>query len=96
MSENKLKEVKEKVVGKAKETTGKVLDDKELELKGKVQQAQGKAREVADDIKDKATETKDEVKADVLGTINKKIDETEEAYEKRKREHELKVEKDKK
>lgn len=36
MSENKLKEMKDKVVGSVKEATGKVTDNEELELKGKL------------------------------------------------------------
>lgn len=86
MGENKLKAMKDKVVGSVKEATGKVTDNEELELKGKLQQGVGKAREAADDISDKVRDTKD----DVVGSINKKIDETEVELERKKRERELK------
>ena len=49
MSANKLKEMKDKVVGTVKEKTGELTDNAELELEGKLQQGAGKAREVADD-----------------------------------------------
>ncbi|QHN43223.1 CsbD family protein [Candidatus Mycosynbacter amalyticus] len=42
------------ISGKAKEVTGKVTGDQELEAKGKAQQ-------IAGDLKDKADETKDKV-----------------------------------
>lgn len=42
------------ISGKAKEVTGKVTDDQELEAKGKAQQ-------IAGDLKDKVDETKDKV-----------------------------------
>ncbi|NLC55150.1 MAG: CsbD family protein [Erysipelothrix sp.] len=82
MSENKLKELKDKVVGSVKEATGKVTDNEELELKGKLQKGVGKAREVAGDLTDKAKEVKD----DVLDAVNKKLDETEEALKRKKEE----------
>lgn len=56
---SKLKEVKDKVVGSVKEATGKVTDNKKLEVKGKIQKGKGKAHEVADDVKDKAKDIKD-------------------------------------
>lgn len=49
--------------GKVNEAKGKVTDDESTELKGKIQQGFGKA-------KDKAKEAAD----DVAGKINKKID----------------------
>ncbi len=52
MSDNKVKEIKDKVVGKVKEETGKLTGNEELEIKGKIQQGIGKAREVAEDVKD--------------------------------------------
>lgn len=86
MSENKLKEIKDKVVGSVKEATGKVTDNEELELKGKLQKGVGKAREVAGDVADKAKDVKD----DVLDTVNKKLDDAEEALDRKKREKEAK------
>ena len=85
MGENKLKEMKDKVVGSVKETTGKITDNEELELKGKMQKAKGEAREFAGDVADKA----DDVKDNVLGSVNRKIDETEDAMDRKKREREL-------
>ncbi len=86
MSENKLKAMKDKVVGSVKEATGKLVDNEELELKGKIQQGAGKAREVADDIAEKVENTKD----DVVDAINKKLDEAEETLERKKAEKENK------
>lgn len=85
MGENKLKAMKDKVVGSVKEATGKVTENEELELKGKIQQGVGEAREAADDVADKARDVKD----DVLDSVNKKIDETEETIERKKRERDL-------
>lgn len=63
MAENKFKEMKDKVVGKVKEEAGKLTDNEELELKGKVQQGVGKVREAVEDVKD-----------DVLDKVNETID----------------------
>ena len=84
MSANKLKEMKEKVVGTVKEKTGELTDNAELELEGKLQQGAGKAREVADDVMDKVRDTKD----DVVDSVNKKIDEVEEKIKRDKKEKE--------
>ena len=53
MSENTVKGMKDKVVGNVKETTGKVFNNEELELKGKMQEARGEARETFDDVVDR-------------------------------------------
>lgn len=82
MSANKLKEMKDKLVGTVKEKTGELVDNEELELEGKLQQGAGKAREVADDVMDKVKETKD----DVVDSVNKKIDEVERKLKKEKEE----------
>ena len=42
----------DRIAGKAKETTGKVTGSKETETEGKLQQAEGKVKEVAEDAKD--------------------------------------------
>lgn len=65
MNENKFEEVKDKVVGSVKETTGKVIDNDEMELKGKLQKGLGKARELAGDVVDEM----DDVKDKVIGTV---------------------------
>lgn len=62
MSDNKLKEMKDKVVGSVKEGTGKVLNNEELELKGKLQKGVGEAREGFEDVKDALEEKLDEAK----------------------------------
>jgi uncharacterized protein YjbJ (UPF0337 family) len=54
MSDSKLKEVKDKVVGGAKEAVGKVTDNEKLEIEGKLQKGAGEARGVANDVVDKA------------------------------------------
>ena len=85
MKENKLKEMKDKLVGSVKEVAGKVTDNEELELKGKLQKGVGKAREVAGDVADKAEGVKD----DALASVNRKLDETKEKIERKKREKDL-------
>ncbi|QPL05488.1 MULTISPECIES: CsbD family protein [Actinomyces] len=42
----------DQVAGKIKETTGKVVGDKELETEGVLQNLQGKATEAVEDVKD--------------------------------------------
>ena len=71
MSDNKLKEIKDKVVGKVKEETGKLTDNEELELKGKIQQGVGKAREVAEDVKDDVLDKVNDVVDDITGKKDK-------------------------
>ena len=82
--EDKLKGMKDKVVGKAKEVYGDIVDDPDKELEGKLQQAKGRSAETkigkvkdeADDklkdsrAKEKAEETVDNLKR----KINDKID----------------------
>lgn len=48
-----IKNEAEKVVGKVKEKAGKLMDDNELELKGKVQNMKANIEDKVDDIKDK-------------------------------------------
>lgn len=64
MSDNKLKEMKDKVVGSVKEGTGKVLHNEELELKGKLQKGVGEAREGFEDAKEVLEEKLNETKHD--------------------------------
>jgi uncharacterized protein YjbJ (UPF0337 family) len=61
MSDNKFKEVKDKVVGGAKEAVGKVTDNEKLEIEGKLQKGVGKARGVVNDVADEAKDAKDEL-----------------------------------
>lgn len=53
-NEEKADAAKDKVAGKAKETTGKVTGDSQTEAEGQGQQLQGKVKETAEDLKDKA------------------------------------------
>ena len=62
---NKVENVKDKVVGKIKETAGKVTDNQEIELKGKLQYQKG-------DLKEKLDQVKDNIAEKVNSTINKK------------------------
>lgn len=48
----KFENKKDQLVGKAKETGGKLTGDKELEAKGKSQDTLGKTKEKLDDTKD--------------------------------------------
>ena len=48
----KIYTLKDKVVGEVKEVVGKVTDNDELELKGKIQSSGADIRKKADDVKD--------------------------------------------
>lgn len=69
MSENKLKQKKDKVVGSTKEATGKALDNEELQLKGKLQK--DKTNEVDSSTKDDIKNDKDDVKEETEEFTNK-------------------------
>ncbi len=51
-AENKITAAADKVVGKAKEAAGHVLNDDELVAKGKADQLKGEARDTVEDVKD--------------------------------------------
>lgn len=53
----------DKVAGKAKEGAGKVTGDKDLEAEGKLQHAEGKAKEALDDAGDKVKDAVDDARA---------------------------------
>ncbi|MBU3189608.1 CsbD family protein [Clostridium bowmanii] len=53
---NKVENAKDKVVGKTKETVGKVTDSQEMELKGKLQYQKGNSKEKIDKTEDKIEE----------------------------------------
>lgn len=55
----------DKIAGKAKQAAGKVSGDKDLEAEGKVQETEGKLREVADDAKATLGAVADRVKGSV-------------------------------
>lgn len=46
----------DKMTGKAKQTVGKMTNNKELEVKGKIQETSGKAQEATKHIGDKLSE----------------------------------------
>ncbi|MGV8983279.1 CsbD family protein [Clostridium sp.] len=53
---NKVENAKDKVVGKTKETAGRVTGNQEMELKGTLQYEKGDLKEKVDKTKDKFTE----------------------------------------
>lgn len=74
MSDNKLKEVKDKVVGSVKEATGKITDNEKLEVEGKIQQGVGEVREAVNDATDKAKTVTDKLVGSAKETIDKFAD----------------------
>ena len=64
---HKLNNIKEKLTGEANEAAGKATNNQELELKGKIQSSTA-------DMKKKVGE----IKEDIAGKINDKIDEMKE------------------
>lgn len=54
----------DRLAGKAKETAGKLTGDTETETEGKLQQAEGKAKKVADDAKGTVRGAADHFKRD--------------------------------
>jgi len=53
---NKVENAKDKVVGKTKETAGRVTGNQEMELKGTLQYEKGDLKQKVDKTKDKFTE----------------------------------------
>ncbi len=62
-SKNKMNITKDKLIGEAKEAIGKVTNNEELELKGKIQSSKSDIFEKADDIKE-----------NIAGKLNDMID----------------------
>jgi len=62
---NKVENVKDKVVGKTKETVGKASDSQEMEFKGRLQYQKG-------DLKEKIDKTGDKIEDKFNDTSNKK------------------------
>ncbi len=62
-SKNKMNITKDKLIGEAKEVIGKVTNNEELELKGKIQSSKYDIFEKADDIKE-----------NIAGKLNDMID----------------------
>jgi uncharacterized protein YjbJ (UPF0337 family) len=68
---DKAKGMKDKVVGKIKEEYGDLVNDPEIELEGKLQQARGEAVEKVGEVKE---DISDKVE-DLADKANDKIDE---------------------
>lgn len=60
--EKRIDATKDQVVGKAKEVTGEVTDDKKLEAEGKSEGLLGKAKDVVEDVKDKIEDAFEDTK----------------------------------
>lgn len=60
--EKRIDATKDQVVGKAKEVTGEVTDDKKLEAEGKSEGLLGKAKDVVEDVKDKIKDAFEDAK----------------------------------
>jgi len=68
-SKNKIKNAKDKISGEIKEVIGKITDNEQLELEGKIQSA-------ASDLKEKTNIANkvNEIKEDFAGKINDILD----------------------
>lgn len=77
MSEDKMKDIKDKVVGGVKEATGKVVNDEKLEEKGRLQKGRGKAHGISEDVAQQTIYSEETVR----GQINRAIDDAEEDLE---------------
>ena len=62
---SKAKSTTDKVAGKVKEATGKITDDKELELKGKLQHEKGNLEDKKDKVTTKINNKIDKTKRDM-------------------------------
>lgn len=86
MKHNKMQEVKDKVSGTLHETTGRVINNKGMEYKGKLLKGRGKARELAGNVTDEMEIVKDKVvdgvkdaskfTADEIKQLKKKLSKT--------------------
>lgn len=70
-SKNKIQNVKDKIAGKTKEAVGKLTNDEELELKGKIQSS-------TSDLKEKAGDIKNSIAGKINDIIDKKKNKEEE------------------
>ncbi|EHO45240.1 CsbD family protein [Lentilactobacillus kisonensis] len=59
-----LKNKKDELVGKMKETVGDATGNDKLKLKGKAQKTSGKAKDKVEDVKEKASEKTNEALED--------------------------------
>lgn len=74
-TKKKIKNIRDKSEGEIKETIGKVTGNQELELEGKLKKKGVDAKEKISDLKE-----------DILGKINDKIDKTDEKKKSKKSE----------
>lgn len=71
MNKYKVDGVKEKLVGGIQETTGKIINNDEMELKGKVHKGMGFAKNVTGDVVDELDDVKDKVVGSVKEATGK-------------------------
>lgn len=69
-SKNKIKNAKDKISGEVKEVIGKITDNQQLELQGKIQSAKSDFKK-----KTNITNNVNKIKEDFAGKINDIIDE---------------------
>ncbi|WP_125705113.1 CsbD family protein [Lacticaseibacillus daqingensis] len=66
--------LKDKVVGKVKETAGKLTNNEQLEAKGKAEQLKDEAAQKADEVTDKVKDKVDDVADDAAKKFNDAVD----------------------
>ncbi|WP_179395837.1 CsbD family protein [Lacticaseibacillus absianus] len=66
--------MKDKVIGKVKETAGKLTDNEQLEAKGKAEQLKGEAKDKAADLKKKAEKKVEHATDDMAKRFNNAVD----------------------
>ncbi|KRO18083.1 CsbD family protein [Lacticaseibacillus saniviri] len=66
--------MKDKVVGKVKEETGKLTNNEELEAKGKAEQLKGAAKEKVNDAKKQVGEAGEDMKEKAAKKFNDTVD----------------------
>ncbi len=74
MKINKIDEVKDKVVGGTMEAVGDIMDDEEMELKGKLKKTKGKVREVSNEVLYELEDVKDKVVGSAKEVVGKYSD----------------------
>lgn len=71
---DKLKATKDKVSGSIKEGAGKLMEDEQVELEGKLEKGKGEAREKLEETKDTVKEKFEKGKEKASSKINEAID----------------------
>lgn len=77
MKINRYDEVKVKVVGGSMEVFGDLIDDEEMEYKGKLKKTKGKVREVSNDVLYELEDVKDKVVGSAKEVTGKVLDDEE-------------------